>query len=114
MKQVTGRIFISLNCERIRSKAGASLEIGGTKSTPIYSDQGVHFGEEFVAPTVECKINDTAGVSVDDFRNFKGSLAFETDTGKAYTLHDARIVDPPKMANGEWALKFMAAECVEN
>ena len=79
------------------------------------SDAGVDgFSETVVAPTVDCKINDTADVKLDDLRNFKdGTLLFETDTGKVYSLNNAWIAEPPKLTKGEWELKYQAQECLE-
>lgn len=115
MPQVTGRVFIAINGQRIRSKDGASLDTGGLKRNAQTSDAGVDgFSEEVAVPRVECKINDTAQISLEDLRNFKeGTLVFETDTGKPYTLTGAWIAEPPKLAKGEWELKYEAVECLE-
>jgi hypothetical protein len=115
MTQVTGRVFIAINGTRIRSKEGATLDTGGFKRDAQMSDAGVDgFSEAPVAPSVECKINDTADVSLDDLRNFRdGTVIFETDTGKVYTLNSAWIAEPPKLTKGEWALKYEAVECLE-
>ncbi len=113
--KVTGRIFIALNGQRIRSKEGASLDVGGLKRNTQSSDAGVDgYSEEVAAPRVECKINDTAEISVEDLRHFRdGTIVFETDTGKPYTLTNAWICEPPKLTKGEWELKFEAIECLE-
>ncbi len=115
MPQVTGRVFIALNGQRIRSKEGASLDVGGLKRDAQTSDAGVDgFSEAVAVPRVECKINDTADIRVEDLRNFRdGTLVFETDTGKPYTLNTAWIAEPPKLTKGEWELKFEAVECLE-
>ena len=114
MTQVTGRVFIALNGQRIRSKEGATLDTGGFKRDAQMSDAGVDgFSEAVAVPSVECKINDTAEVKLDDLKNFKdGTLVFETDTGKTYTLNNAWIAEPPKMTKGEWSLKYEAVECI--
>ena len=41
MPSVTGRVFISLNGQRIRSRAGATLDTGGLTRTAAMSDAGV-------------------------------------------------------------------------
>ena len=115
MAQVTGRIFISLNGKRIRSKDGASLDTGGVTRDAALSDAGVDgFTEAVAAPSVTCEVNHTADISVDDFKNFKdGTLTFETDTGKVFTLTNAWCSKPPKLAKGVIPLEFMGTECLE-
>lgn len=115
MAQVTGRIFISIKGQRIRSKEGASLDIGGVKREAALSDAGVDgFTEAVAAPTVSCEVNHTADTSIDDFRNFKdGTLLFETDTGKVYTVSNAWCSNPPKLSKGSLTLEFSGTYCTE-
>lgn len=114
MAQVTGRVFIALNGQRIRSKEGASLETGGVENEAAVSDAGVdgHTGK-ITAPKVECKINHTAATRLSDLQAFTGTLTFETDTGRAYTLIEAFNMKPPKLEKGEVSLEFGAVECIE-
>lgn len=115
MTQVTGRIFIALNGQSIRSKEGASLEVGGVDREAQTSDSGVDgYAEKVVPPKVECKVNHTADTSVTAFRDFKdGTLTFQTDTGRIFTLTGAWCATPPKMDKGEISLTFGARECIE-
>lgn len=115
MTQVTGRVFVALNGQRIRSKEGASLETGGAEREAQTSDAGVDgFSEKTAVPRVECKVNHTAETSLKSFQDFKdGTLTFETDTGKVFTLIDAWCAKPPKMTKGEIELVFEAKECLE-
>lgn len=115
MGQVTGRVFISLNGDRIRSKEGASLEAGGLEREPAISDSGVDgHTEKYTAPKVVCKINHTAKTSLLDIHAFKGTLTFETDTGRVFTLIEAWSGKPPKLAKGEADFEFGAVECLED
>lgn len=114
MAQVTGRIFISLNGQRIRSKEGASLETGGVERDAANSDSGVDgFTEKIVPPKVECKISHTAQTKLKELQAFTGTLTFETDTGSVYTLIEAWCAKPPKLEKGEVSLEFGAVECIE-
>ena len=115
MTQVTGRVFVSLNGQRIRSKEGASLETGGVEREAALSDAGVDgYMEKITAPKVDCKINHTDVTSMTDIQSFKdGTLTFETDTGRIYTLRDAWCAKPPKLEKGEVTLEFQAVECLE-
>lgn len=113
--QVTGRVFIALNGQRIRSKEGASLDIGGARRDPAVSDAGVDgYSEAVSVPRVECKVSHTAEMSLKQLQDFKdGTLVFETDTGKVFTLTQAWCAQPPRMAKGEVDLVFDAVECLE-
>lgn len=115
MSQVTGRVFISINGQRIRSKEGAGLDTGGIEREAAISDAGVDgFMEKVTAPTVDCKIHHTADTSLTDLQAFKdGTLTFETDTGRVYTLQNAWCAKPPKLEKGEVTLQFQATECIE-
>lgn len=115
MSQQTGRVFIALNGQRIRSKEGASLDIGGTNREAVVSDAGVDgFMEAVAVPRVECKVHHNADMQLKTFQDFKdGTLVFETDTGKVYTLRGAWCAQPPRMAKGEVDLVFEAKECLE-
>lgn len=115
MGQVTGRVYISLGGQRLRSKEGASLEMGGIEREAAVSDAGVDgHTEKVVPPKVDCTINHTADTSMADIRAFTGTLTFETDTGRIYTLQEAWCAKPPKLTKGEVTLEFMAVECVES
>jgi hypothetical protein len=114
MTQVTGRVFISLGGQRIRSKEGASLETGGIEREAAVSDAGVDgYTEKVTAPKVDCKISHTSQTKLKDLQAFTGTLTFETDTGRVYTLVDAWNAKPPKLEKGEVALEFGAVECLE-
>jgi Phage tail tube protein len=114
MTQVTGRVFISLNGKRIRSKEGASLELGGIAREAAASDAGVDgHTEKIVPPKVDCKINHTDQTSLKELQAFTGTLTFETDTGVVFTLIEAWCANPPKLEKGEVTLEFGAVECLE-
>jgi Phage tail tube protein len=115
MSQITGRVFISLNGARLRSKEGASLETGGVEREAVTSDAGVDgFMEKITAPKVDFKIAHTAQTRLSDIQAFKGKpLTFETDTGRVYTLTEAWCAKPPKLEKGEVTLEFCAVECIE-
>jgi hypothetical protein len=114
MAKVTGRIFISINGQRLRSKEGASLETGGVEREAAISDAGVDgYMEKITAPKVDCKINHTDVTSMAEIQAFTGTLTFETDTGRIYTLREAWNAKPPKLEKGEITLEFQAVECLE-
>lgn len=115
MAQVTGRVYVSMNGMRIRSKEGATLDTGGPRREAAMSDAGVDgYTESTQPPSVDCTINHTADTSLTDLHSFKdGTLTFETDTGRIFTLIGAWSAEPPKLTKGEVTLKFQAQECLE-
>lgn len=115
MSQVTGKVYITINGMRLRSKEGAKLNTGGIEREPAMSDSGVDgYSEKTAAPQVDCTINHTADVSLQEIQNFKdGTLTFETDTGAIFTLKDAWCAKPPELTKGEVSLVFQATECLE-
>lgn len=115
MSQVTGRVFIALNGQRIRSKEGAMLNIGGVNREAAVSDAGVDgYSESVAVPRVECKVSHTADMQLKTFQDFKdGTLVFETDTGRVFTLTGAWCSQAPVMTKGEVDLVFEAQECLE-
>lgn len=114
MAQIAGKVYISINGQRLRSKEGASLDIGGAAREPVISDSGVDgFTEKVAVPKVDCKISLTDDIKLKDLQAFQGTLVFETDTGRVFTLQDAWRTNPPKLEKGEVSLEFNAVECIE-
>lgn len=115
--QITGRAFITVNGQRLRSKEGAKLNIGGVERSTITGDSGVHgFAEKIMAPTLECSVSHAGDTSLTEMAGWKDvSIAFETDTGKVYQLRNAWLETPPELTagEGEVALKFAAMSCEE-
>lgn len=114
--QVTGRVFISLGGKRLRSKEGATLNIGGESREAVVGDDSVHgFTAKLNAPSVDCAISHTADTSLKELQAITDTtLLFETDTGKTYTLSHAWVSNPPELSKGEVKLKFEAVSCEES
>ncbi len=113
--QIAGKVFLTINGQRLRSKEGASLEMGGIEREAVISDSGVDgFMEKFTAPKVDCKISLTPDIKLEDLQAFKdGTLVFETDTGRVYTLTGAWCAKPPKLEKGEVTLEFGGVQVLE-
>jgi hypothetical protein len=116
MGQVTGRARIYLKGNLLTSKPGAKLTFGGVKRDTVLADTGVAgFTESTVAPEIECTVPHDANTSLQDYADFKdGSVMFETDTGKVFTVSGAWLAEPPTLTNGEVPLKFAGITCVES
>lgn len=115
MGQVSGKVFITINGRRLRSKEGAKLMTGGIEREPAVSDSGVDgYTEKHSTPQVDCTISHTPDISLQEIQNFKsGTLTFEADTGRIWTLKDAWCAKPPELTKGEVSLVFNAVECIE-
>lgn len=115
MAQVSGKAFITLGGDRVRSKEGAKLMTGGVARDPAISDAGVDgFTEKEEVPQVEFTINHTRDVSLAYLQSLKNiTLTFETDIGAIWTLKDAWCAKPPELTKGEVTLVFNAVECIE-
>lgn len=115
MAQVTGKVYITIGGQRLRSKEGAKLNIGGIAREPAISDAGVDgYMERHVVCQVDCAVHHTADISLKELQNFRdNTLTFETDTGRIFTLKDAWCASPPEMTKGEISLMFNAGECIE-
>lgn len=115
MSHITGKVFITINGKRLRSKEGAKLNTGGIEREAAMSDSGVDgYTEKQTVPQVDCAINHTPDISLQEIQNFKdGTLTFETDSGAIWTLKDAWCAKPPEITKGEVSLVFQGAECLE-
>ena len=115
--QVTGRVFITINGARIRSKEKAKLNIGGVERTTISGDVGVYgFAEKTVEPKLECTIAHMGDTSLQQLASLtSASIQFETDTGRVFKLREAWLEKPPELTGGEGevALSFAAISCEE-
>lgn len=90
-----GRATITYNGKRLRSKPGATLNLGGTSRTPDPLDDGsVGYAESTAAPSLSCTVPLTADLSVQELRDLTGAnVVFESDTGKSWVIRDAFTVD---------------------
>ena len=112
---ITGRAFISLGGQRLRSKEGAELDPGGIEREAVASDSGVDGHTEKVsAPNVSFKMSHTSETKIMDIHAYKGTLTFETDTGRVYTVTGAFSKKAPKLVKGELSCEFGGVECLED
>lgn len=116
MAQITGRVYITISGTRLRSKEGATLNIGGAEREAVTSDAGVDgYSERITTPSVEFAINHSADTRLADLQKITGAtLVFETDTGRTYTLQNAWCARPPTLTKGDVSLQFMGTECIES
>ncbi|SED37020.1 phage tail tube protein [Pseudomonas anguilliseptica] len=108
-----GRATISYNGKRLRSKQGASLNLGGTGRTPEPLDDGsVGYVEATVAPELTCAIPLTQDLAVEELQNLvDANIVFESDTGKSWVIREAFTVDTLSVGT-EVSLKFSGQPAV--
>ncbi|XQE65770.1 phage tail tube protein [Pseudomonas sp. P3C3] len=102
-----GRATISFNGQRLRSKPGATLNLGGVARTPDPLDDGsVGFTEATAAPELSCSVPLTRDLDVEGLRALTGAnVVFESDTGRSWVIRDAFTVDAITVG-ADVAIKF--------
>ena len=103
MAQQTGRVTIKLGNETLRSKPGASLQIGGISREFEMTDQlESYYREKPKAALIKCTMphmSDTDIIALQSWKN--GTAHFMTDSGRCYTVANAAIADVGDLSNGE-------------
>lgn len=86
-----GRATITYNGKRLKSKEGATLNLGGTGRTAEPLDDGtVGYYEATTAPELSCTVPLTSDLSVQELRDLTdANVVFESDTGKGWVIRDA-------------------------
>lgn len=109
-----GRATITCNGKRLRSKPGATLNLGGTGRTPEPLDDGsVGYAEATTAPELSCTVPLTADLGVQELRDLvDANVVFESDTGKSWVIREAFIVDTVSVG-ADVTLKFSGQPAVE-
>lgn len=90
-----GRATITYNGKRLRTKEGATLNLGGTTRTPEPLDDGsVGYYEGTAAPELTCTVPLTSDLSVQELRDLAdANVVFESDTGLGWVIREAFTVD---------------------
>lgn len=118
MAQVTGRAFIRVDGQELRSTPGATLSIGGSNRTAVTGSGRVHgYREEDVAPEVSFSVAHTADLSISWLNNItNATVLFETDTGRRFVLRQAFTTAPPELNSqeGTVSVAMSAIECDED
>jgi hypothetical protein len=108
MVQATGRVQIKTDGRLLRSRAGASLQTGGTIRAPLTTDSAdVYFTEDTQPSSVTATLVHVAEddiVSLRSLRDF--TLTFETDTGAGWSIANAFVTEVGELSNGEYTVTF--------
>lgn len=102
-----GRATLTYNGKRLKSKEGATLNLGGTARTPEPLDDGtVGYYETTAAPELSCTVPLTADLAVQELRDLAdANVVFESDTGLSWVIREAFTVDAVSIGR-EVQLKF--------
>ncbi|MCM2318060.1 MAG: phage tail tube protein [Pseudomonas sp.] len=102
-----GRATITFNGQRLASREGATLNLGGTSRTPETLDDGtVGYYESTVAPELTCNVPLRADLPVEALRKLSdANVVFESDTGLSWVIREAFTVDAISVGR-EVQLKF--------
>ncbi len=116
MAQKTGRVFIKLGADPLRSKAGARLQIGGVQREMDIADDGTVFYMERIVPSqIVCTLIHVAETDLEALRAFRdGTIEFRCDTGRIYTVADAAFLSAGDLTNGEIEVTFGGAPAVQS
>jgi hypothetical protein len=113
--QQTGRVTLKIDGTPLRSKPGASMQIGGITRKGSMTDQAeTLYQEEYVNGQMKCTIphlNDTDVEKIRDFKN--GTVQFVTDTNVTFTMAKAFYASSGELQNGELEVTFMGAPCTQ-
>jgi len=114
--QLTGRTFVTVKGQRLRSKDGATLKnFGGLSREGVTADTGVAgYTEKTEIPEIECTIAHGADTKLSDFLSITDeTISFDTDTGSSYILTGAWCTGALELSKGEVKLKFQGMDCQE-
>lgn len=113
--KVTGRVFISINGERMRSKEGSKLMLGGAEREAVVGDDSIHgFTEKNTVPGIEFTMSHMTDTDLKKLADLTdASVQFEADTGRVYVLRNAWCAKSIEMSKGEVSLVFNGLSCEE-
>ncbi len=103
MAKKTGRVTIKLDGTPLRSKPGASLQVGGVQREADADDQGqVYYRETIVPAEIVATMVHVADTDLLALRDFtEGVAEYICDTGRTYVVRGAFTTELGTLENGE-------------
>ena len=107
-EQVTGRVKEKVDGELLRSKPGATIQIGGVKRNPMPNDQGTtDFKTENVPAMVKATLHHVANTDLPALLAFQGgTVIWEGDNNISYTVPGAFTQELGELKDGEVEVTF--------
>lgn len=107
MAQVTGIVTVKVDGDMVRSKAGASIDLGGYERTTQKGHSIYGYSEELMPSIVSFTL---AHVGKDDLIGLQSkvdsTLQFDTDTGDSYIVRNAFSSKTAVLTGGEGDVAF--------
>lgn len=106
--QAFGRATVKLDGKALRSKPGASIQLGGYRREYALTDQREGYYTETEVPAeVKCTMPHMSDTDLVALRNFKnGTVQFITDHKRVYTVPNACFGEMGEVTNGEVEVTF--------
>lgn len=113
---VAGRVTIKVDGQIVINKAGATLDIGGTRNTPVATDQGVvGASAQVVPPMLDVDLAMTDNTDINALNGISNATGvFQPDVGPAFVLTGMFRTDTIKLnpsQQGNVKLQFSALSC---
>jgi hypothetical protein len=105
----TGRVTVKVDGDQLRSKPGATAQMGGPRRPVEMSDQGeTVYKENLIPGMIKCTMIHCADTDLVALRNMiNGTVQYETDTSVMYTMAGAVTSEIGDLSNGEVEVTFM-------
>lgn len=103
MAKLIGKVWIYTNGRVLRTREGASIDLGGNEREMQAGSHTVHgYTEKVKAATIECVVIVAEGDDLEALRNMTdGSAEFRTDTGQKWLVSGASLLDTLKVTEGK-------------
>lgn len=103
MAQQTGRVTIRIGNETLRSRPGASLQVGGINRDFDATDQGeAYYRERIIPAQITATMVHMSDTDVAALQRLKNTTAFfTTDSGLTWTVANAAVSSVGDLSNGE-------------
>ena len=102
MSKVVGIVKIYLDGDLVRSKDGATLNIGGFERTAQVGYAVYGYSEKVIPSDLEFTMSHMSDTDLITLRDLADAVVrFETDVGVTYVVTGAHVVEPPVVTSGE-------------
>ena len=101
-----GKATLKVNGKALRSKAGASLDIGGVARNTQSWSGGRGFTEEDVPSKLEAEFVFGEGDTIADFEAVDAVAEFKCDTGQTYVIPRCWRTTTPVLTDGGGGVKL--------
>lgn len=103
MAKLLGKVYVYTNGRMLRSREGASLDLGGDEREMQVGSHTVHGHTEKIKPAMlECTIVVAEGDELETLRAMRdGTAEFRTDTGQKWLISGATLLDTLKITEGK-------------